>query len=596
MTNNPLSKAARMSRRRAISLTGFGVVGAVAAVGAVSSRRETTSPLRQAAATSSATEAPATNTTTTKRQAMARRSTPTATVPPFEGIEEASVGDLGKALERRQVSAAELVEEMVARIEAMDQELDGEEGLRAIIELNPDAATIAADLDDELARGERRGPLHGIPVLVKDTFATGDEMRTTAGALALEDNPCVADSFVVERLRKAGAIILGKANLTEWSNFRGSSASSGWSGRGGQTRNPYQLSMSPWGSSSGSGVGVAASYAPLALGVETNGSIMTPASACGIVGLKPTVGLVSRRGVVPISFTQDSPGPMARSVEDAALLLSAIAGHDPEDPAYSETDWSAPANAFEEFPVPKVGKVDYTDGLDKDGLKGARIGICRSLWGNDGAADDVAEEALAALEEAGARLVDDVSIPNQGAVGADGAGYRILLTEFVYGIERFLETYLPDGPIQSLADIREFNEANAEEELAYTDQAVFYDAIEALSIDDEFYRETVANNLSLAREQGIDAVMEELELDALVAPSAPVPTEINLYGDDFAGASTGPTASAGYPIITVPAGYVDGLPVGLSFMGQAFTDAALLRYAYAFERAWLVREAPKYRL
>ena len=596
MTNNPLSKAARMSRRRAISLTGFGVVGAVAAVGAVSSRRETTSPLRQAAPTSSATEAPATNTTTTKRQAMARRSTPTATVPPFEGIEEASVGDLGNALERRQVSAAELVEEMVARIEEMDEELDGEEGLRAIIELNPDAATIAADLDDELARGERRGPLHGIPVLVKDTFATGDEMRTTAGALALEDNPCVADSFVVERLRKAGAIILGKANLTEWSNFRGSSASSGWSGRGGQTRNPYQLSMSPWGSSSGSGVGVAASYAPLALGVETNGSIMTPASACGIVGLKPTVGLVSRRGVVPISFTQDSPGPMARSVEDAALLLSAIAGHDPEDPAYSETDWSAPANAFEEFPVPKVGKVDYTDGLDKDGLKGARIGICRSLWGNDGAADDVAEEALAALEEAGARLVDDVSIPNQGAVGADGAGYRILLTEFVYSIERFLETYLPDGPIQSLADIREFNEANAEEELAYTDQAVFYDAIEALSIDDEFYRETVANNLSLAREQGIDAVMEELELDALVAPSAPVPTEINLYGDDFAGASTGPTASAGYPIITVPAGYVDGLPVGLSFMGQAFTDAALLRYAYAFERAWLVREAPKYRL
>ena len=588
MSDTPLSKAARISRRRALGLTGFGVVGAVGAVGAVSSRRETATPTRQAAQTTTATE-------NTRQQALGRRSTPTATVPPFEGIEEASVGDLGRALEGRQISAAELVEEMVARVEAMDQELDGEEGLRAIIELNPEAAAIAADLDDELARGESRGPLHGIPVLLKDTFATGDEMRTTAGALALEDNPCVADSFVAERLREAGAIILGKANLTEWSNFRGSPASSGWSGRGGQTRNPYQLTMSPWGSSSGSGVGVAASYAPLALGVETNGSIMTPASACGIVGLKPTVGLVSRRGVVPISFTQDSPGPMARSVEDAALLLSAIAGHDRQDPAYSETDWSAPANAFDKFPVPKVGKVNYTEGLTKDALKGAQIGICRSLWGNDAAADEVAEEALAVLEEAGARLVDDVSIPNQGAVGADGAGYRILLTEFVYGIERFLETYLPDGPIQSLADIREFNEANAEAELAYTDQAVFYDAIEALSIEDDFYRETVANNLVLAREEGIDAVMEELELDALIAPSAPVPTEINLYGDDFAGASTGPTASAGYPILTVPAGYVDGLPVGLSFMGQAFTDAALLRYAYAFEQALPVREAPTYR-
>ncbi|MDQ4099704.1 MAG: amidase family protein, partial [Chloroflexota bacterium] len=424
MTNDSRSPIATFSRRRAIGLTGIGVAGAVGAVGVVGSQREAPSPLpaRQAAPTTVATQPSDSSAVTANagaRRTMAQRATPTPTPPPFEGVEETSVRELGRALTRKQISAVELVEEMTARIEAMDEELDGNEGLRAVIELNPDAAELAAELDDELARGGSRGPLHGIPVLLKDTFATGDKMRTTAGSLALVDNPGAADAFVVERLREAGAIILGKSNLTEWSNFRGSSASSGWSGRGGQTRNPYHLDMSPWGSSSGSGVGVAASYAPLALGVETNGSIMTPASACGIVGFKPTVGLVSRRGVVPISFTQDSPGPMARSVEDAALLLNAIAGHDPKDPAYSETDWSAPANAFEKFPVPKVGKVDYTKGLDEDGLKGVRIGVCRSLWGNDAAADAVAEEALVALEEAGARLIDDVSIPNQGAVGAD---------------------------------------------------------------------------------------------------------------------------------------------------------------------------------
>ncbi|MBA2278228.1 MAG: amidase [Chloroflexia bacterium] len=590
MTDNPRASSPRQSRRRFVGLAGMAVSGAAVVTGVLSIRRGAPPATLPVPSTERVPPTPA---VTPTRPSEVARATPN--VQAFAGIEEASVGILGQALDRRQVSSAELVTEMVARIEAMDAELDGGDGLRALIELNPEAGEIAAALDEELAAGRRRGPLHGIPVLLKDTFATADQMHTTAGSLALVDNRGATDAFVVERLRGAGVIILGKTNLTEWSAFRASRRSSGWSGRGGQTRNPYQRNMSPWGSSSGSAVAVAASYAPLALGVETDGSIICPASGCGIVGFKPTVGLASRSGVVPISFTQDSPGPMARSVEDVALLLTAIAGYDRSDPAYGRTDWSAPASMFEEFPVHNAGAVDYTRYLDPAGAKGARVGICRSLFGMDSDADDIAEESLAALEAAGAVLVDDVSIPSQGELGADGTGYAVLLTEFTYGLDRFLETYLPDGPIQSLADIVEFNEAHPEEEMAYSDQAIFLDALEAGSIQDDTYARIVANNLSLAREQGLDAVMEELELDALVAPSAPVPTTIDLWGDDFAGASTKPTAMAGYPIITVPAGYANGLPVGLSFMGRAFSEPTLLTLASAFEREHPVRIPPEYR-
>ena len=594
MTDRSPTNPDRQSRRSFVGLVGMAVAGTAVGVGALTARRG--APLAPPAelpppTTQSTAPTPVVSPT---RPPTVAQVTPSPT-PPFAGIEETSVRAFGRALDARQVSAVELVTEMVSRIDAMDVELDGGEGLRAVIELNPDARAVAAARDEELAAGRRRGPLHGIPVLLKDTFATADQMRTTAGSLALVDNPGAADAFVVERLRAAGAVILGKTNLSEWSAFRASRKSSGWSARGGQTRNPYQRDMSPWGSSSGSAVGVAASYAPLALGVETDGSIICPASASGVVGLKPTVGLVSRSGVLPISFTQDSPGPMARSVEDIAILLTAIAGFDPTDPAYGRTDWSAPATMFDQFPVHNIGAEDYTRYLDPAGARGVRVGICRSLFGMDPAADAVAEEALSALEAAGMTLVDDVGIPSQGELGADGASYQVLLTEFAYGIDRFLETYLPEGPIQSLTDVIEFNEAHAEEELAYSDQAIFYDALEAGSIQDDDYARTVANNLSLAREQGIDAVMEELELDALVAPSAPVPTEIDLWGDDFAGASTKPTAMAGYPIITVPAGYSDRLPVGLSFMGRAFSEPTLLTLAAAFEREHPIRTPPEYR-
>lgn len=521
------------------------------------------------------------------------RPRPTATpVVAFSAIERASVVELRAALDLGRLSCRELVAACLDRIADLD---GGDLGLGSVIEVNPEALEIAAVRDGELARGGGRGPLHGIPVLVKDLLATGDGMATTAGSLALLGNPAAQDAFLVSRLREAGAIVLGKTNLTEWSNFKGTVQTSGWSARGGQTRNPYRLDASPWGSSSGSAVAVAAGFAPLAVGVETDGSITCPASATSVVGMKPTVGLTSRAGVIPISFTQDSPGPMGRSVADVAALLSVIAGYDPEDPSNGDGGWTAPASALAASPVGLAGLVDYTRFLDRDGLRGARIGVARDIFFEPGAMA-LMEGVLPILTAAGATVVDPVGIASMEELGPGITEYQVLVTEFRYGLERYLAAYTPGGAITSMADLVAFNDAHADEEMRYHDQAVFLSAMQAGSIWDTWYREMVASNLRLARDEGLDATLAAHRLDALIAPSAGPPTMISLGGDDFTGASSQISAMAGYPAISVPLGYVDGLPVGLSFMGTAFSEARLISLAYAFEQLHPVREAPQFRL
>ncbi len=579
----PTPAERRQSRRRLVIGGAAAAGGAVGAAGIFAARRfDGDRPTPTAAPTALAIHPVATSTPATP-----------ASPAPAEGlaIEHASVAELGRALDSRDLSVRELIEGCLARIAAMDGQGPT---LGAVIEVNPDALEIADARDRELASGKRRGPLHGIPVLAKDLFATADAMATTAGSLALVDNVPVRDAFVIDRLRKSGAIVLGKTNMSEWGNFRGANQTSGWSARGGQTRNPYQLDMSPWGSSSGSAVAVSAGYAPLALGVETDGSIICPASASAVVGLKPTVGLVSRSGVIPISFSQDSPGPMTRTVEDAAYLLSAIAGFDPEDPAFGEIGWSAPSASYATSPVHAPGAVDYTRYLDADGLRGARLGVARNVF-STADAGALVEAAFPTLEAAGATIVDPANIPSNGALAPGASEYEVLITEFPYALESYLATYTPNGPMLSLADIIAFNEEHADEELVYFDQVVFYRALDVASIWDVSYQNAVANNMALARNQGLDAVLDELELDALIAPTTGAPTPISLGGDDFPGACSQVSAIAGYPIISVPIGHVDGLPVGMSFMGRAFSEPLLLKLAYAFEQAYPVRRPPEYR-
>ncbi len=506
-------------------------------------------------------------------------------------LERASVRQLRQALDARQISAVELVQACLDRIATLDQ---GETGLHAVIEINSRAFDAAAVRDRDLARGNHRGPLHGIPVLVKDVFATVDGMANTAGSLALLTNAITREAFVITRLRQAGAIILGKTNLTEWSNFQGAGQTSGWSPRGGQTRNPYQLDYTPWGSSSGSAVAVAAGYAPLAVGVETDGSIVCPASATATVGLKPTVGLVSRSGVIPISFSMDSPGPIARTVEDAAYLLSAIAGFDPHDPAYGDLAWLFPAARFSAFPVPEPGTSDYTQFLDPDGLRGARIGVARNVFYDD-AASVLVEDVLPVLEKAGATIVDPAEIPTAGALANGITEWSETVVEFPHALEQYLLEFT-EGPLQSLADIVTWNETHAGEALPRYGQENFYAALESGSIWDQAYQETVAYNHEMARDAGLDAVLDELELDALIAPTTGAPRPIAEGDEAFPGSCAQVSSLAGYPIVSVPVGYVDGLPVGMSFMGRAFSEPVLLRLAYAFEHIYPVRQFPEFRL
>lgn len=513
---------------------------------------------------------------------------PTAAIQrdPAQALVETSVADVQGFVARREVTVRGLVEAAEARVAQYD-ELYG-----AMMEMNPDARQIAQQLDDELANGQARGPLHGMPIVLKDIIATGDSMRTTSGALALVETPVVEDAKIVQRLRDAGAVILGKTNMTEWSNIRAVGQMGGWSDRGGFARNPYDPEMATWGSSSGSASAVSMSYAPLSIGAETNGSILCPASACDVVGVKPTVGLVSRVGAMPVSTTLDSLGPMGRSVTDVATLLNVIAGFDPEDAAYGPMGWLSPASTVGGSPVHEYGEIDYLESLDPDGLRGARIGVCWGLWGTDPEADAIAEAAMYRIQEAGAELVIGINMPSLEELrNAPGIG-TVINTEFAVGMAEFFRRYMPEGPVRSLQEVVDWNNAHADVALAMNGQVGLTEALEHLSLDDPEYQDAVTNLVTQARANGMDAAMDENELDAILAPTAPVPT--TLESNSFPGSSTQMSALSGYPSITVPAGWSEnGLPVGLHLSGRAFSERTLLRIAYAVEQLIDARVAPE---
>jgi amidase len=489
-------------------------------------------------------------------------------------LEERSIEQLQTALARGALTSHQIVEQYLERIESMDRTGPS---LRSVIESNPDALAIADAMDAERKAGRRRGALHGIPVLVKDNIDTADRMLTTAGSLALAGTRPTRDAFVVERLRAAGAIVLGKTNLSEWANFRSTHSTSGWSARGGQTRNPYALDRTPSGSSSGSGSAVAANFCAVAVGTETDGSITSPASACSLVGLKPTVGLVSRSGIVPISHTQDTAGPMTRTVADAAALLSVLAGADPRDAA-----------------TRGAATQDYTRALDPNGLQGARIGVARkSFTGYSPAADAAFETALAAMKDRGAVIVDPADIATAGSFG--DAEFDVLLFEFKADLASYLATRPAGSSARALDDLIAFNRAHAATELPYFAQEIFEMSAKKGSLRSPAYRKALAKCREGSRTKGLDATFAKHRLDALVAPTQGAPGLIDLVNGDAGGSSsTTPCAVAGYPAITVPMGYTRGLPLGITFMCRAWSEAVLLKLAFAFEQATKVRKAPRY--
>jgi amidase len=492
-------------------------------------------------------------------------------------LAEATVSDLQSAMVAGRFSARSIVDQYVERIEELDRKGPA---LHHVIEINPEARSIAEALDNERKAGTVRGPLHGIPVLLKDNIDTADRMTTTAGSFALEGSIPARDAFIAQRLRAAGAILLGKANMSEWANFRSTRSSSGWSGRGGQAKNPYVLDRNPCGSSSGSAGAVAANLAALAVGTETDGSIVCPSAMVGIVGIKPTLGLVSRSGIIPIAHSQDTAGPMARTVRDAVLLLNGMIGVDPRDRV------TAPSRS--------KGFTDYTQFLDADGLRGARIGVAREKYfGYSATADKVVEEAIEQMKRLGAVIVDPANIPTAGKF--DDTEFEVLLYEFKADLNAYLTSLGRRAPVRSLRDIIAFNERNAEKEMPYFGQEIMVMAQKKGSLGEQKYRTALATNLRMSRTQGIDAVMERHRLDALVAPtgSPAWPTDL-INGDHYIGASSTPAAVAGYPNIQVPAGHVHGLPVGISFFGRAWSEPALIRFAYAYEQATKHRRPPQF--
>jgi amidase len=489
-------------------------------------------------------------------------------------ILDAGVREQQALMETGGLTAKTLVQRYLARIAAVDR---AGPRINAIIELNPDALGIASALDRERKAGKVRGPLHGIPVLLKDNIATADRMSTTAGSLALDGVRATRDAVVAARLRAAGAVILGKTNLSEWANMRSTHSVSGWSGRGGQTRNPHALDRNTSGSSSGSGAAIAAGLATLAIGTETDGSIVSPSSICGIVGIKPTVGLVSRSGIIPIAHSQDTAGPMTRTVADAALLLAAIAGADPDDAATQ----AAPGQG-----------VDYAAALRIDGLRGKRLGVARNFFGGNPAVDAVIEAELATLRAQGATLVD-VQVPNADKYG--DSELAVLLSEFRPDLEAWFAAYAPHAPVRTMADVIAFNDRHAARELRHFGQEHLIAAQARPGLEDRAYRDALANNQRYSRAEGIDQVLREHRLDALVAPTGGTGWLTDYINGDHDGPGfSSPAAVAGYPHVTVPAGFVHGLPVGLSFVGGAWTEAALIAMAHAYEQASQRRRPPTF--
>ncbi len=507
--------------------------------------------------------------------ALALEKTVPDTPPAFE-LDELTIADLQQGLQSGKYSSRELVEKYSDRITDIDKKGPA---LYSVIEMNPDAEKIATALDRERKEKGPRSPLHGLPILIKDNIDTQDRMMTTAGSLALVGAKPARDAFVAQKLREAGAIILGKTNLSEWANFRSNKSSSGWSGRGGQTHNPYVLDRNPCGSSSGSGAAVAANLCAAAIGTETDGSVVCPSSANSLVGIKPTVGLVSRAGIIPIAHSQDTAGPMARTVRDAALLLGALTGVDTRDDA---------TNAGRGHSV-----ADYTQFLDKDGLRGMRLGVARKFFGFNERVDKLMNDLLAEMKKLGAILVDPADIPTQGKF--DDSEFEVLLYEFKADLNAYLAGLGPQAPVRSLKDVIEFNEKNRDREMPYFGQDIMTKAEAKGPLTSKAYLQALRKNHLLTRTQGIDFVMKKDRLDALIAPTGgPAwPTDW-INGDHFSGGYSSASAVAGYPHITVPAGYVFGLPVGISFFGSAFSEPKLIKIAYAFEQATKARRAPKF--
>jgi amidase len=491
-------------------------------------------------------------------------------------FDEMTVTEMQEGMASGRFTAHSITDKYLARIESIDKHGPA---INSVIEVNPDAISIAKALDKERKQKHVRGPLHGIPVLIKDNIDTADRMMTTAGSLALVGSKPPKDSIVAQKLREAGAVILGKTNLSEWANIRSSQSTSGWSGRGGQTKNPYVLDRNPCGSSSGSGAAVSANLCAIAIGTETDGSIVCPASANGVVGLKPTVGLISRSGIIPISHSQDTAGPLCRTVRDAAILLGLLTGVDEEDKAASESRGKSYA--------------DYTQFLVADGLRGARIGVVRGTFGFNAAVDAVMATALDQLRSQGAVLVDPAEIETRGKFDDSES------TVFMYELKADLNAYLarlgPRAPVHTLQEIIEFNEKHREQEMPYFGQELFLKSQLKGPLTSQEYLDALKKNHQLSRVEGIDAVMDKHKLDALVGPTGgPAWLTDLIAGDHFGGGSSTPAAVAGYPNINVPAGYVYGLPVGISFFGRAWSEPVLIRIAYAYEQASKNRKPPQF--
>ena len=498
-------------------------------------------------------------------------------VKPFE-LDETTVDELQQSMESGEGSARLITELYLGRIEELDRQ--GPE-LRSIIETNPDALDIADQLDKERASNGPRSPLHGIPVVIKDNIDTSDGMTTTAGSLALEGSIPAQDSFIAHKLREAGAIILAKANMSEWAYFRGERATSGWSARGGQCCNPYALDRNPCGSSSGSGVAVSANLTALAIGTETGGSIMCPSSINGVAGIKPTVGLWSRSGIIPISHSQDSAGPMTRTLRDAAILLGALTGVDPRDSVTANSR----GNSY----------TDYTQFLNPAGLQGARIGVARSFTGFDPRVIALFEDAIDAMEKNGAVIIDPANLPP--AQWDDILPLVVLEHEFKAGLNAYLDNLGPSAPVKSLAEIIDFNERNSEVEMPYFGQERMYASQARGPLTDQDYRKAVSAIQRGNRQDGIDALMDLHNLDAIIAPTMGLAWMTDhIKGDRLcgAGSSSAPAAIAGYPDISVPMGFVSGLPIGISFFGRAWSEPALLGVAYAFEQETNHRRPPTF--